>query len=157
MARFREIIYLSYSQFCVFLSSLDQPYNDWSVRSYAQGFAWRLGSVSFRALVDEGYHIISLFINEQVPAISADVVRAFKVPFSVIDRNIEVGSISSTVPLELPEGDYSLQVEFIRPSSSGAYEINVHLNLGGCDFEVLRADAEIDAQGEFDIGAVPAG
>lgn len=108
-------------------------------------------------MVDGGYHIISLFINEQVPAISADVVRAFKVPFSVIDRNIEVGSISSTVPLELPEGDYSLQVEFIRPSSSGAYEINVHLNLGGCDFEVLRADAEIDAQGEFDIGAVPAG
>lgn len=42
MAGFRESIYLSYSQFCVFLSSLDQPYNDWSDRSYAQGFAWRL-------------------------------------------------------------------------------------------------------------------
>ncbi|UVL09288.1 competence protein ComJ [Pseudomonas rhodesiae] len=88
MARFRESIYLSYSQFCVFLSSLDQPYNDWSDRSYAQGFAWRLGSVSFRALIDEGDHIIRFFINEQVPAISAAVVRAFKVPFSVIDRNI---------------------------------------------------------------------
>ena len=157
MAGFRESIYLSYSQFCVFLSSLDQPYNDWSERSYAQGFACRLGSASFRALIDEGDHIISVFINEQVPAISADVVRALKVPFTVKDRNVELGSISSTVPLELPEGDYSLQVEFIRPSSSGAYEINVHLNLGGCDFEVLRADAEIDEQGEFDIDAVPAG
>lgn len=37
------------------------------------------------------------------------------------------------------------------------YEINVHLNLGDCDFEVLRADAEIDEQDEFDIDAVPAG
>ena len=157
MARFRESIYLSYSQFCMFLSSLDQPYNDWSDRSYAQGFAWRLGSASFRSLVDEGKHITNFFINEHVPAISADVVRAFKVPFTVSDRNIEVGSISSTVPLELPEGDYSLQVEFIRPSSSGVYAINVHLNLGCCDFEVLRADAEIDEQGEFDIDAVPAG
>lgn len=108
-------------------------------------------------MIGEGDNIISFFINEQVPAISAAVVRAFKVPFSVIDRNIEVGSISSTVPLELPEGDYSLQVEFIRPSSSGVYEINVHLNLGGCDFEVLRADADINEQGEFDIDAVPAG
>jgi hypothetical protein len=157
MARFNESIYLSYSQFCVFLSSLDQPYNDWSDRSFAQGFAWRLGSVSFRALVDEGDHIINFFVNEQVPAMSAEVVRAFKVPFTVRDRNIEVGSISDSVPLELREGDYSLQVEFIMPSSSGAHAINVRLNLESCDFKVLRADSEIDGQGEFDINAVPAG
>ncbi len=157
MARFNGSIYLSYSQFCVFLSSLDQPYNDWSDRSFAQGFAWRLGSVSFRALVDEGDHIINFFVNEKVPAMSAEVVRAFKVPFTVRDRNVEVGSVSDSVPLELCEGNYSLQVEFIMPSSSGAHAINVRLNLGGCDFKVLRADSEIDGQGEFDINAVPAG
>ncbi len=98
---------MSYSQFCVFLSSLEQPYNDWNDRSFAQGFAWRLGSVSFRALIDQGNHIINFFVNEQAPAISAEVVRAFKVPFTVKDRNIEVGSISDSAPLELPEGDYS--------------------------------------------------
>jgi len=80
MAGFRESIYLSYSQFCVFLSSLDQPYNDWSDRSYAQGFAWRLGSASFRALIDEGDHIISVFINEQVPAIAQTWFGLLKFP-----------------------------------------------------------------------------
>ncbi|MDQ0651389.1 competence protein ComJ [Pseudomonas cedrina] len=157
MARFKKSIYLSYSQFCVFLSSLEQPYNDWNDRSFAQGFAWRLGSVSFRALIDQGNHIINFFVNEQAPAISAEVVRAFKVPFTVKDRNIEVGSISDSAPLELPEGDYSLQVEFIRPSSSGVHAINVRLNLGRCDFEVLKADSEIDEQGDFEITAAPAG
>ena len=157
MATFKESIYLSYSQFCVFLSSLDQPYNDWSDRSYAQGFAWRLGSASFRSLVDEGNHITNFFINEHVPAISADVVRAFKVPFAVRDRNIEIGSISDSISLEMAEGDYSLQVEFLRQSSIGLYAINVYLNLGRCDFEVLRADSEIDERGEFDIDAVRVG
>lgn len=66
MARFEEVLYLPYSKFCVFLSSLDQPYNDWSDRSYTQGFSWRAGSVSFRALVDEGDHKVNLFINEAV-------------------------------------------------------------------------------------------
>jgi len=37
------------------------------------------------------------------------------------------------------------------------YALNAHLNLGGCDVEALRAVAEIDEQGEFDIDAVPAG
>jgi len=156
MAKFEVNVYLSYSQFCVFLSSLDQPYNDWSDRSYTQGFSWRVGSASFRSLVDEGDHKIDLFINEEVPKLSADVVRAFKVPFTVNNRNIEVGSISDVLSLELVDGDYALQVEFVSPHANGLYEIKVRLNKGRCDFEILKADAEINEQGDFDINATPA-
>ncbi|KAA0945251.1 MULTISPECIES: competence protein ComJ [unclassified Pseudomonas] len=156
MARFEEGAYVSYSQICVFLSSLDHPYNDWSDRSYSQGFAWRVGSASFKTLVDEGDHKINLFINEEKPPLSAGVVRAFRVPFTVKDKNVEIGSLSDVIPLELPEGNYALQVEFISPSLDGVCEINVRLNKGACGFEVLRADAEINGQDDFDLDAVPA-
>lgn len=156
MAKIEANVYLSYSQFCVFLSSLDQPYNDWSGRSYAQGFSWRLGSVSFRALVEEGDHKVSVFLNEEEPALSAEVVRAFKVPFVIKGKNIEIGSISDAISLELPRGDYILRVEFVSPSSNGLYEVNVRFNKGVCDFEILRADAEINDQDEFDINAASA-
>lgn len=156
MAKFEKILYLSYSQFSVFLSSLDQPYNDWSDRSYTQGFSWRAGGVSFRALVDEGDHKINLFINEAVQELSADVVRAFKVPFFVKDRNIEVSSISDAIPLKLSEGDYALQVEFMSPRPEGLCEINVRFNKGVSYFEVLRADAEINEEDDFDVDAAPA-
>jgi hypothetical protein len=156
MAKFEKILYLSYSQFCVFLSSLDQPYNDWSDRNYTQGFSWRLGSVSFRTLVDEGEHKVNIYINEGEPALSSEVVRAFRVPFIIKDRNIEVGSITDAISLELPEGDYILRVEFVSLSSDGLYEVNARFNKGVCEFEVLRADAEINVRDEFDINAVPA-
>ncbi|SDV07951.1 competence protein ComJ [Pseudomonas mucidolens] len=156
MAKIEESVYLSYSQFCVFMSSLDQPYNDWSDRSYTQGFSWRVGSVSFRAIVDQGDHKVNIFLNEEEPALGTEVVRAFRVPFIIKDKNIEVGSISDAIPLEIPEGEYILRVEFVSPSSDGLYEINVRFNKGVCDFEVLRADAEINDQDEFDINAAPA-
>ncbi|WP_204127243.1 competence protein ComJ [Pseudomonas ogarae] len=156
MARFEESVYLSYSQFCVFLSSLDQPYNDWSDRSYAQGFSWRVGSASFRALTEDGVHKVNIFINEEKSVLGTEVVRAFRVPFAVKGKSVEIGSISDTVSLELSEGDYALSVEFIDPSLNGVNEINVRLNKGSCDFDVLRADAEINDQGGFDVNAKPA-
>ncbi|WP_395609734.1 competence protein ComJ [Pseudomonas sp. B22129] len=156
MAKFEESIYLSYSQLCVFLSSLDEPYNDWSDQSFRQGFSWRIGSVSFRALVDEGDHKMNLFVNEEVSELSADVVRAFKVPFAVKEKNIEIGSVSDVIPLEIPDGDYTLQVEFISPPSNGVHEINIRLNRGVCGFEVLKADGEVSDDNCFDVGALPA-
>lgn len=77
-------------------------------------------------------------------------------PFIIKDKNIEIGSISDAISLELPRGDYVLRVEFVSPSSNGLYEVNVRFNKGVCDFEILRADAEINDQDEFDINAAPA-
>ncbi|TLX58760.1 hypothetical protein DN824_09235 [Stutzerimonas nosocomialis] len=156
MVKFVEGFYLSYAQFCVFQSSLDQPYNDWSDRSYTQGFAWRVGSVSFRALVEEGYHKVNIFIGEGEPELTSEVVRAIKVPFTVKGGNIEIGSISDTIPLELPDGDYAIRVEFISSLVDEAHEINIRLNKGCCAFELVKADAEIVTQGDYDVKAMPA-
>lgn len=149
-------IYISYSQICIFLSSLSQPFNDWSDRNFTQGFSWRDGSASFRALTDEGDHKINLFINEPIPDISDSVVRAFKVPFETPDGNIEIASISDSTPLEVAPGKYSLQVEFLQFNDGDMPEVNVRLNKGDADFVILKADEELILKEDLDLEAVPA-
>lgn len=149
-------IYLSYSQICIFLSSLSQPFNDWSDRNFTQGFSWRDGSVSFRALTEEGYHKINLFINEPIPNIDEQVVRAFKVPFETSDGNIEIASISDSTHLEIAPGKYSLQVEFLQFDDGDMPQINIRLNKGQTKFTILRADEELILDKDLDLEAVPA-
>lgn len=149
-------IYLSYSQICIFLSSLSQPFNNWSDRNVTQGFSWRDGSASFRALTDEGEHKINLFINEPIPDITDDVVRAFKMPFETPDGNIEIASISDSTPLEIAPGKYSLQVEFLQFDDGGAPEVNIRLNKGDADFVILKADEKLILNEELDLKAEPA-
>ena len=63
MAKLVLKINLSYSQLCIFLSSLAQPFNDWSDRHFTQGFSWRNGSVSFKSIAESGEHKINLFVD----------------------------------------------------------------------------------------------
>ena len=156
MAKLTFQIYLSYSQLCVFLSSLTQPFNDWSDRGFSQGFSWREGSTSFRALLEEGDHKINLFINEPVPEIAINVVRAFKVPFETLDGNVEVASISDSSSIEIPAGKYSLQVEFVEIEDGSVPEVNVRLNKGESEFIILKADEDIVIDDKFDLKAKPA-
>ncbi|HMW71941.1 MAG TPA: competence protein ComJ [Cellvibrionaceae bacterium] len=153
MAKLVIQIYLSYSQLCVFLTSLTNPFNDWSDRSFSQGFSWRDGSVSFRALREDGDHQINLFIDEPIPGLVSNVQRAFRVPFETMDGHIEVASISDSACLEVPPGKYCLQVEFLAVEDNGMPEVNVRLNKGGCGFELLKADDQIVMEGELDISA----
>ncbi len=156
MAKLVIQIYLSYSQICIFLSSLSQPYNDWSDRNFSQGFSWRYGSTSFRALIEDGDHQINLFIDEPIPGIAPNVVRAFKVPFETPDGNIEIAGISYSTPVEIPAGKYSLQVEFIEVKEQKTPIINIRLNKGESDFAILKADQELVVEGGFDLNAEPA-
>lgn len=149
-------VYLSYSQICIYLSSLSNPFNDWSERNFTQGFAWRDGSASFRALTEEGDHKINLFINEPVPDIGNSVVRAIKVPFITSDGNIEIASISDSTQFEVPPGKYSLQVEFLQLEDGKVPEINIRLNRGETEFAILKADEEIVLEDELDLEAVTA-
>ncbi|AMK76516.1 MULTISPECIES: competence protein ComJ [Methylomonas] len=149
-------IYLSYSQLCIFASSLAQPFNDWSDRNYSQGFSWRPGSVSFRALFADGDHKVNLFINEPIQKLGTECIRAFRVPFESFDGKIEIGSISDLSPLEIPAGKYSLQVEFLNHAEGGVPEINIRFNEGETDFEIIRADVDIELSNEFDLIARPA-
>lgn len=149
-------IYLSYAQLCLFTSSLSQPFNDWRDRHFSQGFSWRPGSVSFRALVEDGDHKINLYINEPVSALSDNCIRAFKVPFEVTDGDIEVASISDSYPLNIPIGSYVVQIEFLEIAKGELPQVNLRLNNGETDFKILRADGEIDAEGDLDLMAEPA-
>jgi len=150
-------IYISYSQLCVFVSSLDQPFNDWSDRNFSQGFSWRPGSVSFRALEDAGNHDIHLYINEQISKVDTKCIRAFQVPFEASDNEIEIGSISSSKLIQIKPGHYSLQVEFYEARGDCLPVVIVRLNTGDADFLILQSDQEIIADGEFDLLAHPAG
>ena len=149
-------LHLSYSQICIFLSSLSQPFNDWSDRNFTQGFSWRDGSASFRALKDEGVHKVNLFINEPIPDSEDKVVRAFKVPFETSDGNIEIASISDSAPMEIAPGKYSLQVEFLQFDDGDMPEINIRLNKGQTDFAILKADEELVLDEDLDLEALPA-
>ena len=156
MAKIVAELHVSYSQLCIFCSSLDQPFNDWSERSYAQGFAWREGSCSFRSLVDECRHDVTVFIDEHVPELDPRVERAFKVPFDTADGLIEIASVSDSMPLEINKGRYSLQVEFLSARKGERPRAYIRLNRGEAGFAILKADDGIQASGELDIDAAPA-
>lgn len=150
---------MAYGQLSIFASSLQQPFNDWTERHVAQGFAWRPGSVSFRSMVESGQHSVEIGIVEHVGDLDPEAVRAVEVPFDVpTDGFVEVGSVAETVPVSLPAGPYLLRCEFLHPA--GADGERVRLTFGSKDlrhFVVVRADAELSADGELLTTALPAG
>lgn len=149
-------INITYSQLCIFISNLNNPFNDWSERNFMQGFAWRDGSVSFRSLYEIEIHQVNLFINEDLPTINDCCLRAFRVPFTVSSDEIEIGSISDSMLLRLEAGEYILQVEFMERIGDCFPEINIRFNFGDTDFLILKADDAIISIGELDLMAKPA-
>lgn len=103
---------VSYSQLAIFCSSLSQPFNDWEQRHVDQGFAWRLGSVSFRTLTEFGIHLIEVNVVDVFDSVSTAAVRVIDVPFEIpVSGDVEIASISDSVPLSLPSGQYCLRCE----------------------------------------------
>ena len=144
-------IYLSYSQLCIFGSSLDQPFNDWNDRHFSQGFSWRESSVSFRALKEAGNHDVHLHINEPVPEFDYKSIRAFKVPFIISENLIEIGSISNSKVVQIIPDTYSLQVEFYADNCEDPPAIIVRLNTGDTSFSILKGDDQIITESELDL------
>ena len=149
-------IYLSYSQLCVFLKTLPQPFNDWSDRNYSQGFSWRPGSVSFRTLLEEGECDLSISVSEPVPSLDEKCMRAIRLPFDVSEGEVEIGSISDSMVLDLSIGQYILQVELLEAEEGKAQKINIRFNKGETDFLILKADETIDILSEMDLNTQPA-
>ena len=142
---------VSYSQLAVFVSTLKQPFNDWTDKHFAQGFAWRPGSVSFRTVSETGSHSVEITVVDQAGAVHPDAVRVVDVPFNVpTDGAIEIGSITETVPLTLPAGLYILRCEFLQ--SVGADVERVRLIFANTEvprFAVVRADSELLIAGDL--------
>ncbi len=149
---------VSYSQLAIFASSLQQPFNDWTDRHVAQGFAWRPGSVSFRSMVEAGQHSVEINVADHVSDVHLEAVRVVEVPFEVpADGEVEIGSISETVPLSLPAGWFRLRCEFLKPA--GPDGERVRLTFARKDvprFAVIRADSELSVEGELLTTAHPA-
>jgi len=151
MASTTITLYVSYSQIAVFASELKEPFNNWTQRHVAQGFAWRPGSVSFGTLVEAGVHSVDIDIVDHAEPVSAEAVRVIEVPFEVPPNGaIEVGSISESKPLSLTPGTFLLRCEFLRPSQDGNERI--HLVFARKDtprFAVVRADESLSVVGEL--------
>src|ERR1700736_970071 len=105
------ILNISHSQICVFDSSLQEPFNNWSKRQVSQGFAWRPGSVSFGTLEEAGPALVNVQIRQQI-RLNARSVRAIQVPFDASKGGIvEVASVADSKGLEMRPGSYSLVFE----------------------------------------------
>lgn len=151
-------IEVSYSQLSVFASSLPDPFNDWSDPHVAQGFSWRPGSVSFRTLVEEGTHRVELLAVKQLPELHADAVRVIEVPFEVPeDGDVEIGSISQTVALNLPPGSFLLRCEFLQPAQGNFDRVRLTFaKEAEPRFAVVRADPALQVPDTLLTTAQPA-
>lgn len=151
-------VFVSYGQLAVFCSDLANPFNDWTDKHVAQGFSWRPKSVSFRALVESGKHLISISVVDQLEPLEAVVVRAVEVPFDIPQNGcIEVGSISDLVPLTLVPGSYLLRCEFLGSDPDGFERVRLKFSKADAiHFAISRADSGLSIGGELVTFAEPA-
>ena len=151
-------IHVLYSQIAVFLPSMAQPFNDWEPRHVTQGFAWRLGSVSFRTLVETGLHRIEIERVQHIGEVCENALRVVEVPFEVPEGGeIEIGSITETFPVFIQPGKYRLRCEFM--GFDDVLEAVARLTFAVDDsptFNIVVADSELKYEGDLLTEANPA-
>jgi hypothetical protein len=142
---------VSYGQLAVFASSLIDPFNDWTDRHVAQGFAWRPGSVSFRTIAENAQHSVTVEVVDTLASLDSEAVRVFEVPFEVpSDGVVEIGSVGETVLLNLAPAPYLLRCEFLMPTADGLGHVRlVFARRESSRFAIVRADAAIRADCEL--------
>lgn len=88
-----------------------QGFNNWSQKSYQQGFTWRPRSVSFLTL-EEGLVQVEAHTATTVD-IRTDAVRVIVVPFDSSGTGVEITGIYEGAKrlFQLPEGRYALYCE----------------------------------------------
>ena len=144
-------IEVSYNQVCVFDSSLERPYNDWTAVQTEQGFSWRRGSVSFRTDDTDTASTIVVEQRQEAPDMdgAASVIRVpFDVPASGL---VEVGSVLSGIEVPLPHGSYALY--FSHPLNTGEPFILTFVRSDGVASAVLKESATAKVQKSYDMQA----
>ena len=146
---------VAYSQIAVFQSSLENPFNEWTDRHVAQGFAWRPGSVSFGTLDGDGQISVRVQVTSHFTP-SPSAVRVIQVPFRVrSDRTIEIATTTNSMKVELDEGEYLLVFEHGR-GVEGRMWANFWFTHGTGAAAILSADPEISPDAELLMNAQPA-
>jgi len=158
MASTSFTLFVLYGQIAIFLSSLQQPFNDWLQKHVDQGFSWRQGSAAFRTLEESGQHLIELEVLKQPKVVSEEAVRVIEVPFEVVgDDTIEIASISESIPLKLSVGLYSLRCELFAKDGDGNFPVRIIFTHSEFpEFNVVRADNGLAIQGDLLTDANPA-
>jgi hypothetical protein len=158
MASIEFPIMVSYSQVAVFDHSLERPFNEWTDKHVAQGFAWRPGSVAFRTIKESGLHFVMVDVAANEAELAPDVVRAIDVPFEVPpDGAVEIGSISDSSSFELPPGIYQMRFECYGSANSA----NPRVRFLFCRddnpvFRLVRADSDLHPSKDLVLNALPA-
>lgn len=102
---------VSYSQIAVFDGGLQSPFNDWSDQHVLQGFSWRVGSSSFKTLIESGPMTVEVVMLDRA-ALTDRSTRAISVPFPCEENSsIEIATIAESHPIDLDPGQYQLVFE----------------------------------------------
>lgn len=149
---------VSYAQLAVFDSRLANPFNVWSDAHVSQGFSWRAGSVSFATLEPSGPIAVTVRRSATGSATDAAFERAIRVPFTVpTHRELEIATISGSVSVQLPEGEYALTFRHGRSSDGSMWATLVFEPVAQpIEAEILRADAALTPPAELLMIADPA-
>lgn len=102
----------SYAQIAVFNAEMETPFNNWTDRHVAQGFAWRPGSVSF-AVPLGGEALVEILLGDAPPVFVGEPSRIIMTPYAATGRSTAVASIGDERTVPVPGGDYQLTFELI--------------------------------------------
>ena len=149
---------VSYSQVAVFDSSLKQPFSLWTEKHVSQGFAWRLGSASFRTIKEFGSHSLEVTVSDDDLEICADAQRVIEVPFVVpASGEIDVASISDSRALNIRPGSYVLRFECSSEANGTGNKIKFSfIKNKKSEFRLLRTDSGLANESDLLLTATPA-
>ncbi|MBL8171499.1 MAG: hypothetical protein JNJ50_25280 [Acidobacteria bacterium] len=149
-------INISYSQICVFDSSLQNPFNDWTDDHVSQGFSWRYNAVSFRTLEEFGIAEVEVVIKSHID-IKTNTVRAIQVPFTVPENgSIDVASIEDSKSLEINPGRYTLVFETGFDNYGNMWCSLSFVSAFSEEAKILKADDELNPPPTLVMTANPA-
>jgi len=101
---------ISYRQLAVFVADIQSPYNNWSIESFNQGFAYREESVSFDTIEDGKFQV---YINEEKSINREELIRKIVVPLKT-QNGFELGSLTSTIRIEISPGNYRIEYSLYK-------------------------------------------
>ncbi len=144
---------ISHSQVVVCDPSLEQPFNFWTDRHVAQGFAWRPGSASFATIDEGGLHSIDVLLTHSYVDISPLAIRGIEVPFRIpFEENVEIASVGDSRLLQIPSLSYALRFECLQ----GRKLKCVFMKIDNPRFRIVRSDVAIHSAGDLLLTADPA-
>jgi hypothetical protein len=133
-----------YHQLIVFDESTAPVPNDWREQHIAQGFTWRLGTVSFATLKDFGDLRVEVQVADDL-AVLAEAVRAIVVPFAVSSPGrVGLSDTVNEVATRVPPGEYALLCEMgylsVEEGKEGEWCRLTFVGSRDTEPEILRAD-----------------